>query len=356
MPIFLSVLLLMFGFGDVALAEQANVFDGAAEPADSLAVSVPFVTNRGREQDESPEDTFTGERGVPHVGRCEVQFTSIPVFGDLAPKMRFHIPYETTEIQRAEPVDVDSFWQDLLISAKGTSSGTVVVFVHGYNYGFARTCGMAANLQRALEGKASVLMLSWPSIGRPTDYLPDLANVEWSVPFIARVIGELVDRIDPSNVQILAHSLGTRGVVFALERLGSERATLPVVGRLVLAAPDFDAQTFVDRLPTLLSLVDHASLYVSSNDGALKASRQLHGASRLGEAGEFLTVQPGLETIDVSPAGRYQILGHEYFHFHPQVSADLVALLGEGVEAAERPGLVPKKHNGHQYWELAGSP
>jgi esterase/lipase superfamily enzyme len=119
-------------------------------------------------------------------------------------------------------------------------------------------------------------------------------------------------------------------------------------------APDFDAQTFVERLPALVPLTAGITLYASSNDTPLKASRQLHASPRLGEAGEFLTVAEGMQTVDVSPLGRYQVLGHEYFRFHPKAAADLAALLGEGRRAPERPGLRPVHLNGLVYWELVG--
>ena len=99
-------------------------------------------------------------------------------------------------------------------------------------------------------------------------------------------------------------------------------------------------------------MAEHATLYASDSDAALKTSRTLHGYPRLGEAGEYLTVTEGLETIDVSRSGRYEILGHEYFHFQPHVRADLVMLLGSGVPAPERPGLVSRKRDGLTYWEI----
>ena len=135
--------------------------------------------------------------------------------------------------------------------------------------------------------------------------------------------------------------------------MGADLDTRPLIGPLVLLAPDFDSQTFVELLPRLAPLTAGITLYASSNDTPLKVSRRLSGYPRLGEAGEFLTVLEGMETIDVSPAGRYQILGHEYFYFHPLVVADLVALLGTGASAAERSGLRPRRRDGVLYWEIA---
>jgi esterase/lipase superfamily enzyme len=211
---------------------------------------------------------------------------------------------------------------------------------------------MAAELQRDLAGAAAVVMFSWPANGRPTDYVMDLADVEWSMPFLADFLNALGDRLGRENVHLVAHSLGSRGVIQALERLRADQGEQAVMGRLVLLAPDFDSQTFIERLPRLAPMVARITLYASSNDTPLKASRQLSGYPRLGEAGEFLTVVAGVETIDVSPVGRYQILGHEYFHYHPLVSADLVRLLTRGEPAAQRPGLRAKAQGGMQYWEI----
>jgi hypothetical protein len=62
-----------------------------------------------------------------------------------------------------------------------------------------------------------------------------------------------------------------------------------------------------------------------------------------------------MQTVDVSPLGRYDVLGHEYFRLHPKAAADLAALLGEGRRAAERPGLRAVSLDGSVYWEFMGS-
>lgn len=339
--------------GDDAAAdaqEQAAV--GASDSG--ISVSVPYVTNRRPNARGSGQTAYGGERGSASVGRCEVVSTPIPVIDQIAPRLPFYVADETREVRLERETDAEAFWHEVTDEIARTASQSVVVFVHGYNYDFERTCKAAAELQRTLSGKAVVLMFSWPSNGRPTDYIPDQADVEWSVPFLARVLADLADRLGPQRVQVLAHSLGSRGVVFALERLRAERDSRPLIGQLVLVAPDLDAQTFVERLPVLASLTAGITLYASSNDTPLKASRQLHASPRLGEAGEFLTVAEGMQTVDVSPVGRYQLLGHEYFRYHPRAAADLAALLGEGQGAPERAGLRPVPFNGLLYWELVG--
>jgi esterase/lipase superfamily enzyme len=319
---------------------------------DAVNVSVWFATNRQREAAGSAADTYTGERGKPHFGRCTVEFTQIPVMNHIAPEVSFHVPTEKRKLQSAEPLDEARFWESLTKAVAKVESGSLVLFVHGYNYDFEKTCGMAVEMQRVLSGKAVVLMFSWPSNGAATDYVSDQADVEWSVPFLADLIARLGDNLGRENVQVLAHSLGSRGVTFALQRLRSKGGRQPSISRLVLLAPDFDSQTFVDMLPEISPMAGGITLYASENDTPLKASRKLSGYPRLGEAGEYLTIVQGMETIDVSPAGLYQILGHEYFYFNPRVTADLVALLVGGKPPGERPGLRRRARGDISYWEI----
>lgn len=350
---FFVVFVAVFAASRVGAAEvRGEATAGKSEAG--IVIGVPYVTNRRPVVPGRGQTVYGGERGPEGLGRCQVVFSPIPVIDRIAPRLPFYLADETRQVSIAPRTDAEAFWAELQEETTNTASGSLVVFVHGYNYGFERHCKAAAELQRALAGKVRVLMFSWPSNGRPTDYVPDQADVEWSVPLLAQLLADLADRLGPERVQVLAHSLGSRGVIFALERLRAEREDRPLIGQLVLMAPDFDAQVFVERLPVLLPLAAGITLYASSNDTPLRASRQLHQAPRLGEAGEFLTVAPGMQTVDVSPLGRYQVMGHEYFRFHPGAAADLAELLGEGRRAADRSGLRPVRRDDLVYWELVG--
>ncbi len=336
---------------------SAQEAEGATEANTAKSeVGVFYVTNRRRHEQETPDDTYDGDRGRAHFGQCSVTFTPIRFIDRVGSDIPFYVPRETNELSAAEAIDDGDFWDRLEVAVDQTSSRSAVVFVHGYNYGFERTCRMAAEMQRSLDGDAVVVMFSWPSNGNPADYVRDLADVEWSIPLLSDFLAQLGDRIGRDGVQVLAHSMGSRGTVPALQRMGADLEGRPVIGRLVLLAPDFDSQTFVDGLPELAPLAGSITLYASSNDSPLMLSRQLSGYPRLGEAGEFLTVLDGMETIDVSPAGIYQVFGHEYFFYHPLVVADLKALLSTGRSAADRPGLSSRRRDGNSYWEIVTEP
>lgn len=322
---------------------------GTSEKPDETKVF--YLTNRANQADQKGDPVFGGERGASQFGICEADFSPIPVIDRVAQGLPFYLKSETAEIMVKAQPDQDIFWEQLDAQVQKSSSRSVVLFIHGYNYGFERACRMAAEMQRSLWNIATVVAFSWPSNALPSDYVSDLADIEWSVPVLSDFIRQLARRYGHEGVQLVAHSLGSRGAIFSLLRLEAERVNPPVIARLTLLAPDFDSQTFADLVPIVAPMTDHISLYASSNDTILKLSRQLSGYPRLGEGGEHLTIVEGVETIDVSLSGRYQITGHEYFFFNPQVVEDLVLLLGKGIRASQRPGLVPRERNGRTFWE-----
>ena len=339
----------------VALTESdtANQDQTVTEQAvESQYSRILYVTNRQRTDEDSSKIRYGGERGEVSFGKCVAEFTPIPFAADLAEKLPFYLKEESNRISDvAELEDVD-FWKELEKSAESTTSGAVVLFVHGYSYGFERNCDMAAEMQRTLEGKATVVAFSWPSNGLPSDYVSDLSDVEWSTRLLGEVIEQLHERLGADRIRVAAHSMGSRGVVLSLMRLAGKSVDQPVIGDLVLLAPDVDTQTFTELLPTLEPFAGHITLYASDKDTPLKLSRQLSGYPRLGEAGEFLTVLKEMDTIDVSSSGRRQITGHEYFFYNHLVVADLVELLETGAPASDRTGLEQRTQDGLPYWRI----
>lgn len=355
---FYTVLLFSFflslGFSTESSSSEPDsaASGGKVSEIDSSKVSVFYLTNRARLGDQPQEVIYGGRRGNPIFGRCEVEFTPIPIVKDVASKLPFYLQGETDSVKSVEATSHSQFWTQLDDAVRINSSDSVVLFIHGYNYNFERACLMAAQMQRSLEGMTTIIAFSWPSNGVPSDYVSDLVDVEWSVPLLADFISQLSERFGSKGVQVVAHSMGSRGAIFAFQKLEAEKIEPPVIAKLVLLAPDFDSQTFVNILPGIKAVAGHITLYASANDTPLKFSHQLSRYPRLGEAGDYLTVVEGVDTIDISSTGRYQITGHEYFRFNPKVVDDLVMLLGKGTHASMRPGLQPNERGGLVFWEV----
>jgi len=336
---------LLAGAG-AALAAATGI---AKEDAGTSSVDLLFATTRAQTLDSDPADRYGGGRGFLRYGSCTVRTSPIPFVESIAERVDFYVPTLDREIVAVNNLEEERLDAEL---RKGGAERPIVLFVHGYSYGFARGCRRVSDLQQLLEGRATVLLFSWPSDGNPADYVADQADLEWSVPALTRLIERFADEYGASRIRLVAHSLGTRGVMQALTRLKLERRERPVSSQLVLIAPDYDRELFLERFPTVRALVGHVTIYASSKDTPLKVSAGLHGSPRLGQAGAHLTLSEGVDTIDVSTAGRYQFNGHEYHYFHPAVARDLVPLLAEGAKASQRPTTQARGRRGEIYWAL----
>lgn len=134
-----------------------------------VKVRVFYLTNRRHHEENTAADRYGGDRGESRFGRCEVEFTPIPIINHVATKIPFYIKRETSAVLHTEQLEPVLFLSELGAAVKRTSSRSVVLYVHGYNYGFERSCRMGAEMQRSLQDKATVVVFSWPSNGLPTD-------------------------------------------------------------------------------------------------------------------------------------------------------------------------------------------
>jgi esterase/lipase superfamily enzyme len=330
-------------------AVPAGVGTGAAGPE---LVEVPYVTDRARDPGWEGVASYRGERGEPGYGRCRVRFSALPLLGDMAGRMPFYVPGEAVEVTGVERLDRPALWRAL----EGPEGAPLAVFVHGYSFDLGEGCQVVAVLQRALGERARMMLFSWPSDDNPADYTADRADMAWSAAHLADLLAALRARLDGRPLHLVAHSMGAYGVVEALLRLGCDGARGPLVDELVLIAPDLDQAVFRQHLPRLRRLAGRITLYASDNDTLLTISRVLNGYPRLGEAGRYLMVAEGMETVDVSPLGRHHLTGHEYYRYHPLATRDLVELLATGQGAAKRSLPRPVEGDDGRYWELREAP
>jgi esterase/lipase superfamily enzyme len=335
--------LLVAALCDLPAAVRAREAQPAAAPP---AAEVLFVSTRALREADEPADRFDGGRGPPRYGSCRVVYDDIPVVGHLANEVDFYLPTRSEEVAAVDLMPPEDFWQRLERSRR------LVVYVHGYSFSFERGCQRAAAMQRVLGAAATVLLFTWPSNGNPAAYNADVNDMEWSAPRLAGLLAGLRRRFHKAELVLVAHSLGTRGAVQALLRLRIEQGASPLLDQLVLVAPDYDTDTFLEQLPLTLPLVRQITVYASADDAALLLSQRLNGRRRLGQGGDALVLSPAFETIDVSPLRRYRISAHEYHHFHPVAAADFLELLRTGARAAERRLPRPQRRNGITYWLL----
>jgi len=316
-----------------------------------ITVQVSFVTVRNGTGLSEPSDYFGGNRGQMSAGIASVEFSPIWGLEDIAESAPFYIPDTKIDLVHLKEIPFDTLVKETK-RFSNQDNGNLVLYVHGYNIDFEKSCRRSGIFQKSLGLQDRLLLFSWPADGNMLKYTWDEADLVWSVPHIAHFLEKLVSKTGNRRVDVVAHSLGARGVMQALVRLAYRERGSVMLNELVLIAPDIDTDSFRQELPLLQSVSKRISIYVSDNDKALRLSQEVHGYQRLGQAGENLRVFDGVETIDISDINPRRISGHLYHLFSPEVIADLTELLHTGKPAAGRASLSKEITDGLPYWRM----
>ncbi len=203
----------------------------------------------------------------------------------------------------------------------------ILVYIHGFNTSFEEAARRAAQLGFDLRVPGLTAFYSWPSRGRLSGYLTDLAAVEASEEHIARFLVRVAELGGPGKVHIIAHSMGNRGLLRAMHRATARAALAAGVrfGQIFLAAPDVDVALFRQLAGIYPKVSDRTTLYVADEDKALAAMAWLAQGEKAGSAPPLI-VLPGIDTIRVKGSGLFQ-LGHSYVAEDLDVIEDIRTLL-----------------------------
>ena len=305
--------------------------------------TVPFLTLRNRTGSDKAVEYFGSERSVLRAGICELSRKQIEPLKPIAEKAPFHIPDEIVKLDAVNEYSLEDFWRRLQHTSDGQAP---VLYLHGFYISFERGCRRAVLLKESLGLAGRFLLFSWPSDGAITNYTHDEADLYWSVSPLQGVLADMAARFGTGKVNIVAHSLGTRGVMLALLLMAqAQQENRPMFNQVVLIAPDIDVGIFKQYLPSIRPLARNMTVYVSSKDSPLALSRQVHGYPRLGEAGEHLDGLTDIEIIDLSDIPVRMPSGHVYHLYQRLVSEDLDQLINENKPAAQRRKLARVSNN-----------
>lgn len=284
--------------------------------------------------------------GVPtlELGVCDVSLPPDHRVGQVETPSLLRLEFrEDAEkhviIQRTVRLPAEEFYEDLSAVVKKSTLGEAFLFIHGYNVGFEHAIRRTAQIAYDLEFDGAPICYSWPSQGETASYIYDEANVEWAVLQCEQLLRETKRRSGARTIHIIAHSMGNRILMQAMERMAQADEATPLFGEVVLAAPDVDAGAFRNRyFPAVAKLAGHVTLYASSNDRALRASTSIHGNNRAGLSGGNLVVIQGLDTIDASPIDT-SLIGHSYYGNNPKMIRDLQTVVTKNTPAEARAWL-----------------
>lgn len=327
--------------------EKNNKVNTKDSSADKNQRTVPFITLRNKTGSENVSDFFGGERSDLRAGYCDLSHRPLNFLKPVAKVASFYVPDEIVKLDAVRLSAIEDLWSVMASTLNGQSP---VLYTHGFFISFERGCRRASLLQESLGLNGRFVLFSWPSDGVIVNYTRDESDLFWSVDPLYQTLLDMIDRFGTGKVNLVAHSLGSRGVMLALIRLAqAKHGNKPLVNQVVLAAPDIDAGIFEQYLPLIRPLARNITVYVSNKDSALAVSRQLHGYPRLGEAGAHLEGLAGVEIIDISDIPVRQPSGHVYHLYHNDVVNDLKQLLNENKPASQRRNL---KKGGKNHWHL----
>jgi esterase/lipase superfamily enzyme len=236
-----------------------------------------------------------------------------------------------------------------------------LLFIHGYNVTFANACARTAQLAYDLGFGGAPIMWSWPSSGEIADYFKDETDNEWSTGHLREFLVRVARQSGARRVHVIAHSMGTRLLMNTALRILSDPDLRPQVrfSNLILAAPDIDRDLFVELMPVARRIAETTTLYASSADRALEASRAVHRYPRAGAVAPPITLS-GVDSIDASGIDTSLIgLGHAYYVESAPVVADIrKVLLGEAPQrrAPDIPLRRSTGDGGLPYWTIGGTP
>lgn len=222
-------------------------------------------------------------------------------------------------------------------SAVRQANGKALVYIHGYRNTFDQAARTGLAFSRDAEIEGVVVVWSWPSAGEFKSYLLDEESVVISEPVFITFSRDLSDAEGVSEVNFLAHSMGSRLLV---ELMRDDWVGQP--SAVVLAAADVSRPFLGQAVKSATSA--SITLLATEGDLALLASQKIHERTRAGQARPLLLL-PGMDTIDLTAFDHWWSKNHGHALSEREVIADLAGLFGGMWTAASR-GLQPYRSPG----------
>ena len=327
-------------------------------------VDVSFATNRTRsdDPDAEPADMFTNEDGPLIWGQASVSIPITHERGQLESpgwlqEMIFGMnPERHIMLQEVLEQDRETVLATIRAELGDSTTNAILMYVHGYSTTFEKAARRMAQMKHDLEFDGPAMFFSWPSKGQTAAYPHDSNMVDVTYPRMEEMLRTLAD--EPADrIVVIAHSMGTQVLTYALRDL--IRTDPQIAARfdtIILAAPDIDERVFKNQLvPAFAALPQPVTLYASSNDTALKASRRFNGYPRIGDASEVLGPMDNVVVIDASNVVS-DFFGHRYFAENTSILSDIYNKVIKGEPVNVRTGLESIRMENGTIYRISGAP
>jgi esterase/lipase superfamily enzyme len=319
-------------------------------------VQVFYATDRNLTSSPKYAEMYGVDRADISYGTCKVSIPREHHMGKLETPSIWRLEFREDPVKHVvllevSPLDKTNYFSELGARINASRGKNAFIFIHGYNVTFEDAARRTAQISYDLGFDGAPVFYSWPSQGTVVGYPVDEQNIEWTQANLAHFLDDFASQTDAENIYLIAHSMGNRALTRAFAALVTQKPAIRQKFReLILTAPDIDTEVFKrDIAPQIIGARPLVTLYASSADKALLASKGFHGYPRLGEAGTGLVVMSGMETIDASAVDT-SFLGHSYFSENRSVLSDIFYLIRDGKPADQRFALKLMQTSSGRYW------
>jgi esterase/lipase superfamily enzyme len=215
-----------------------------------------------------------------------------------------------------------------------------LVFVHGFNQRYEDAVYRFAQILHDSRADADVapVLFTWPSKGSISSYLYDRDSNNYSRDALESLLRSLAKDPQVEKISILAHSMGNWVTLEALRQMAIRDGRVAAKIKLVLLADaDVDVGIASQQIATLGPNRPHIVLFVSEDDRALAAARDLWQAPRLGaidpnvEPYKGMLEQDKLSVINMTHLPSHDEFNHGKFAEDPRV----VELIGRSLASGQ---------------------
>ncbi len=236
-----------------------------------------------------------------------------------------------------ELVDINSIPEPEVKSALRDSfraRAGALLYIHGVNTTFHNALQQWSGMCHHVNTDALAcvpMFFSWPAQSGKTEYTRNVNYATRSRAEFLSAAKSICATAADRQVDLVAHSQGCRLTLQSIVRkdADSEAGSSLKFKNLVYIAPDIDEKEFKDDIPIIARQVERISVYTSTEDEALKLSKLIWGAGRVGSAASSIKVHGAeVDFVDVSEVAR-SIDGHSYFLDFAEVVEDLFHVLKE---------------------------
>lgn len=338
-----------------AMYSEPPAFEKASK--NYAVMNIFFATDRKEEEGRDIKTRFGSQRGEIKYGTTQVSIPRDHRMGEIESRSIWKLefrddPEKHVVVLDISTIDKSSFFKKISKKVTESDKKSAFIFVHGYNVTFEDAAKRTAQMSYDLGFSGAPVFYSWPSHGSMPKYPFDEENIQWAQTNIELFLTDFAQKSQSKNIYLIAHSMGNRALTRAYIAVINKNPDLKSrFTEIILAAPDIDADIFKrDIAPAMVKTGTPVTLYASSEDIPLKASKKFHGGyPRAGDSGRNLMVLSGVESIDATNV-ETEFLGHSYFADERSVISDMFYILNESLRASQRAGLNAVSSAKGVYW------